>query len=199
MQLLTSPIINDHYLTVHTFSGATAHSSCVAIWVASLLLHNSVPICMQWSRLHGAAVHLTAISSGLTTNSYNHIEPQMIDNFNPHTCACLVSAVYMTTWNPTSSIPHTRKGPWYTTLRWVEDSIEPLTISAVYLPLKFKVKQNNLTEFYNTLRQQFIAGGHYNTKHTVWRFRTHHTSPPVNLHTGRTTRLSWLLHHKISE
>jgi hypothetical protein len=33
MQLLNSPIINDHYLIIHTFSGATAHSSCVAIRV----------------------------------------------------------------------------------------------------------------------------------------------------------------------
>jgi hypothetical protein len=63
MQLLNSPIINNHYLIIHTISGATAHSSRVARRVASLLLPNSVLICMQWSRPHGAAVHLTAISS----------------------------------------------------------------------------------------------------------------------------------------
>jgi hypothetical protein len=61
MQLLKSPIIYDHYLIIQTFSGVTA--PCVVIWVASLLLRNSVPICMQWSKPHGAAVHLPAISS----------------------------------------------------------------------------------------------------------------------------------------
>jgi hypothetical protein len=36
--LLNSPIIDEHYLIIHTYSGATAHSSCVAGGVASLLL-----------------------------------------------------------------------------------------------------------------------------------------------------------------
>jgi hypothetical protein len=84
MQLLNSPIINDHYLSIHTISRVTAHSSHVARRVASLLLRSSVLICMQWCRPHGAAVHLTAVSPGLTTNSHNHIKPQMTDNFNPH-------------------------------------------------------------------------------------------------------------------
>jgi hypothetical protein len=61
MQLLNSPIIDEHYLIIHTFRGATAEG------VASLLLPNSeveeLLICLQWSRPHGAAVHLTAISS----------------------------------------------------------------------------------------------------------------------------------------
>jgi hypothetical protein len=38
MQLLSRPIIDKHYLIIHTFRGATAHSSCVAEGVASLLL-----------------------------------------------------------------------------------------------------------------------------------------------------------------
>jgi hypothetical protein len=96
------------------------------------------------------------------------------------------------------------------TLRWVEHSIEPLTISALYLPPKFTAKQENLQEFYNTLTQQFIAGGDYDAKHTVWGSRlitprgakyskqwekiTYHTSPPVNL---QTTRSSWRLCHKM--
>jgi hypothetical protein len=67
MQLLNSPITDEHYLIIHTFRGATAHSCCVAGGVTSLLLPNSeveeLLICMQWSRPHGAAVHLTAISS----------------------------------------------------------------------------------------------------------------------------------------
>jgi hypothetical protein len=44
----------------------------------------------------------------------------------------------------------------------VEDSIGPLTISVVYLPPKFTVKQEHLEEFHNTLGQRFIAGGDYN-------------------------------------
>jgi hypothetical protein len=39
----------------------------------------------------------------------------------------------------------------------MEDSTEPLTISDVHLPPKFTVKQEHLDEFYNTLRQRFIA------------------------------------------
>jgi hypothetical protein len=34
---LSSPIIDAYYLMTHTFSGATAHSSCAAGGVASLL------------------------------------------------------------------------------------------------------------------------------------------------------------------
>jgi hypothetical protein len=82
VQLLNSPIIDEHYLIIHTFNGATAHSSCVAGGVISLLLPNSevgeeLLICLQRSRPHGAAVHLTAISSspGLATKIYNHIKP----------------------------------------------------------------------------------------------------------------------------
>jgi hypothetical protein len=95
MQLLNSPIIDEHYLIIHTFRGATAHSSCVAESVASLLLPNSedeeLLICLQWSRPHGAADHLTAVSPGLTTNTYNHIQSQKTDNYNPHTTCSLVS------------------------------------------------------------------------------------------------------------
>jgi hypothetical protein len=39
----------------------------------------------------------------------NHIKPQMIDNFNPHT-SVRGSTTYL---NLTSSIPHRRNGPWY--------------------------------------------------------------------------------------
>jgi hypothetical protein len=58
MQLLNSPVIDEHYLIIHTFKGAGN---------ASLLLPNSeveeLLICLQWSRPQGAAVHFTAISS----------------------------------------------------------------------------------------------------------------------------------------
>jgi hypothetical protein len=60
MQLLNRPIIDEYYLIIHTFRGATAHSSCVAGGVASLLLPNSAVeellICLQWSRPHGNPV-----------------------------------------------------------------------------------------------------------------------------------------------
>jgi hypothetical protein len=53
----------------------------------------------------------------------------------------------------------------------VEDSVGLLTILAVYLPSKHTVKQEQLEDFYNTLGRRFIAGGHYNAKHTDWVFR----------------------------
>jgi exonuclease III len=49
----------------------------------------------------------------------------------------------------------------------VEDSDRPLTISAVYLPPKHAIKQEQL-EFYNSIGHRFIAGGDYNAKHTDW-------------------------------
>jgi hypothetical protein len=50
----------------------------------------------------------------------------------------------------------------------VEYSIGPLTVSAVYLPPRHKLKQVQLTAFYNTLGRRFSAGGDYNAKHTDW-------------------------------
>jgi hypothetical protein len=50
----------------------------------------------------------------------------------------------------------------------VEDSVGLLIISAVYLPPKHTVKQEQLEDFYNTLGRRFIAGGDYNAKHTDW-------------------------------
>jgi hypothetical protein len=50
----------------------------------------------------------------------------------------------------------------------VEDSVGLLTISAVYLPPKYTVKQEQLEDFYNTLGHRFIAGGDCNAKHTDW-------------------------------
>jgi hypothetical protein len=49
----------------------------------------------------------------------------------------------------------------------VEDSVSILTISAVYLPLKYTVKQEQLEDYYNTLRRRLISG-EYNAKHTDW-------------------------------
>jgi hypothetical protein len=50
----------------------------------------------------------------------------------------------------------------------VEDTVGLLTISAVYLPPKHTVKQEQVEDFYGTLVYQFIAGGDYNPKHTDW-------------------------------
>jgi exonuclease III len=53
----------------------------------------------------------------------------------------------------------------------VEHSVGLLTISAVYLPLKHTVEQEQLEDYYNTLGRWFIAEGDYNAKHTDWRSR----------------------------
>jgi hypothetical protein len=53
----------------------------------------------------------------------------------------------------------------------VEDSVDLLTILAVYLPPKHTVKQEQLEEYYITLWCQSIAGGDYNAKHTNWEFK----------------------------
>jgi hypothetical protein len=53
----------------------------------------------------------------------------------------------------------------------VEDLVDSLIISAVYLPPKHIVKQEQLEAFYNILGQRFIDGGDYNAKHTAWESR----------------------------
>jgi exonuclease III len=50
----------------------------------------------------------------------------------------------------------------------VEDTVGLLTISAVYLPPKHAISQEQLEAFYATLGPRFIAGGDYNAKHTDW-------------------------------
>jgi hypothetical protein len=50
----------------------------------------------------------------------------------------------------------------------MEDSVSLLTISAVYLPPRHTVKQEQFEDFYNTLGRRFIAVGDYNAKHTNW-------------------------------
>jgi hypothetical protein len=49
----------------------------------------------------------------------------------------------------------------------LEDSVELLTILAVYLPPRYTVKQEQLEAIYNTPGRQFIAGGDYDANHTV--------------------------------
>jgi exonuclease III len=54
------------------------------------------------------------------------------------------------------------------TIVTIEDIAGLLTISAVYLPPKHTVKQEQLEDYYNTLGHRFIAGGDYNANHTDW-------------------------------
>jgi hypothetical protein len=56
----------------------------------------------------------------------------------------------------------------------VEDSVGLITISTVYLPPKYSVKQEQLEDFYNNLGRQFITGGDYNAKHTD-KIQTHYS------------------------
>jgi hypothetical protein len=49
----------------------------------------------------------------------------------------------------------------------VEGSVGLITISAIYLPPKHIVKQEQLEDFYNTPGRWFISGD-YNAKHTDW-------------------------------
>jgi hypothetical protein len=48
----------------------------------------------------------------------------------------------------------------------VDNTTGLLNISAVYLPPKPTVKQEQLEDFYNTLWLRFITGGDYNAKRT---------------------------------
>jgi hypothetical protein len=50
----------------------------------------------------------------------------------------------------------------------MEDSVDLLTISAVYPPPKYAVKLEQLEDSYNTLGRRYIAGGGYNAKRTNW-------------------------------
>lgn len=43
-----------------------------------------------------------------------------------------------------------------------------LTVAAVYCPPRHIMKKENFNEFFQTLGPKFIAGGDYNSKHTLW-------------------------------
>jgi hypothetical protein len=53
----------------------------------------------------------------------------------------------------------------------VKDSVDLLIISAVYLPSRYTVKQEQLDDYYNALGCRFIAGGDYNAKFTAQGYR----------------------------
>jgi hypothetical protein len=43
-----------------------------------------------------------------------------------------------------------------------------LTVAAVYYPPKYNIKKENFKDFFQTLEHNFIAGGDYNSEHTLW-------------------------------
>jgi hypothetical protein len=89
----------------------------------------------------------------------------------------------------------------------VEHSVGLVTISAVYLPPKHTVKQEQVEDFYNTLGHWLIAGGDYNGKHTDWGSRLitprgHEVLKAIerkntylweNPHTGHLTVINYLI------
>lgn len=55
----------------------------------------------------------------------------------------------------------------------------PIVIAAVYSPPKHRITDTNLTEFFDTFPNNFIAGGDYNANHQSWGCRV--TNPRGNL------------------
>jgi hypothetical protein len=43
-----------------------------------------------------------------------------------------------------------------------------LTVAAVYCPPKYNIKEENFKDFFQTLGHKLVAGGDYNSKHTLW-------------------------------
>jgi hypothetical protein len=53
----------------------------------------------------------------------------------------------------------------------VDDSVDLLIISALYLLFRYWAKQKQFKDFCNTLGPRFIIAGDYNAKHTDWQSR----------------------------
>jgi hypothetical protein len=53
----------------------------------------------------------------------------------------------------------------------IEDWNGSMTISAIYCPPRYAIKKEQYSEFINTLRNRFLAGGDFNAKHQYWGFR----------------------------
>lgn len=47
---------------------------------------------------------------------------------------------------------------------WTSD----ITLSAIYCPPRYTIKEADFNDFFQTLGSRFIAGGDYNAKHTFW-------------------------------
>jgi exonuclease III len=43
----------------------------------------------------------------------------------------------------------------------------PLTVSAIYCPPRYNLKKSHFETFFHALGNQFIAGGDFNSKHTI--------------------------------
>lgn len=50
----------------------------------------------------------------------------------------------------------------------ISDSFSDITVSALYCPPRFTIKETEFNEYFKTLGGRFIAGGDYNAKHTFW-------------------------------
>lgn len=50
----------------------------------------------------------------------------------------------------------------------ITDWISDITISALYCPPRFTIKEMEFSNFFQSLGNRFIAGGDYNAKHTFW-------------------------------
>lgn len=54
----------------------------------------------------------------------------------------------------------------------LQDRTGPLIIAVIYSPPKHTIKQEQYTQFFNTLGSRFIAAGDYNAKHPWWGSRS---------------------------
>jgi hypothetical protein len=43
-----------------------------------------------------------------------------------------------------------------------------ITVTAVYCPPRHNLKKEHFEPFFETLGTKFVAGGDYNSKHTIW-------------------------------
>lgn len=50
----------------------------------------------------------------------------------------------------------------------ISDWISDITISALYCPPRFTIKETEFNDYFKSLGGRFIAGGDYNAKHTFW-------------------------------
>lgn len=50
----------------------------------------------------------------------------------------------------------------------ITDWISDITISALYCPPRFTIKEKEFNDYFKSLGDRFIAGGDYNAKHTFW-------------------------------
>ena len=71
-------------------------------------------------------------------------------------------------------LPYVRPEPQATIIH-VKGQQRPITIASVYCPPKYNLKAPQYNSFFQTLGPCFIAGGDYNSKHTLWGSRLNTT------------------------